>query len=220
METKNKLIKRWSQSDRRRINNAIGGRQMPQDLPIVEYDGQSYVDLRGFIFDDVIMIDLDHFDLSYCDMRHGGPGKKIRIFDCLFVGATIWSAMGWDVKRCDFTRASLKSVNLAGHYEDCCFRDANLVNAQGYAAESFVRCDFRGAKLCKAHLMDVTFDHCRWEGATFGSGSLAGSRFIGTRPTTEQLSNTIMEDDVDDELAREIEHEVEEDLRRRRKRTH
>ena len=203
------LAIRWDARERGRIDRAFASGAFPKDLPTVVHGGTRYTDLRGFPFHSEILVDLTRVDLSDCNMQYGGIGREIRISNCLFNGARLWTTLGYDVRQCDFSNAQMKGADLRGVFRRCKFPQANLVGVKNLAGVSrFVRCDFRGAKLRNAELRDTVFDHCLWEGATIGSGSFVGSRFLGERPSAQQFGQAILETDVDEGLAKEIEAEV------------
>ena len=123
--------------------------------------------------------------------------------------------LGYDVRQCDFTAAFMKRADLRGVFRNCSFAGANLIGARTTPGSRFVRCDFRGAWLRNLAWTDAVFENCLWQGATIGTGSVAGSKFVGTRPTVEQFGDTILESDVSEELERQIVAEVEAEFRRR-----
>jgi uncharacterized protein YjbI with pentapeptide repeats len=215
---RNPLTTRWTAEERREINRAFsrGAFRFLDDLSTVRHGRVTFVDLRGFPFEARVTVDLTRVDLTDCNMQFGGiGGARVRLTRCLFGGARLWTTIGYDVRRCDFSAAHLKGADLRGTFRDCVFAGANLVGVRTVPGSRFIRCDFRGAKLRNLRLYDAVFDNCLWDGATIRTGSVAGSRFVGTRPTPEQLGDTILESDVPEELDREIAAEVAAESRRR-----
>ena len=213
----NPLTTRWTDAEQKRINRDFGRRafRFLDDLPRVRHGVVDYVDLRGFPFTSEIGTDLTRVDFTDCNMQFGGIGRQIRLTQCRFVGARLWAVIGYDVRGCDFTAAHMKNADLRGKFRDCVFADANLVGAQSDPESRFLRCDFSRARLRNVRWYDVVFTRCNWEGAKFGTGSVAGSRFVGTRPTPEQFGETILGSDISKKLMAEIKAEVEAEFRRR-----
>lgn len=212
------LTTRWTPAERKRINRSLAraAYRFLEDLPYVTHDGRRYVDLRGFPFESHFLTDLKRVDFSDSNMQQGGVGREIHVSDCIFRGARLWTTIGYVVRRCDFTGAHMKGVDLRGTFRQCNFAGANLVGARCVPETRFLRCDFRSAKLRNWDFTDAVFNRCQWEGAKIDTGSVAGSRFIGTRPTKKQLGDTIMESDVDEAMEAEILAEVAAEIRRQR----
>lgn len=191
---------RWSKSQICDINKQLKrGRLKSLPFPPIVVDGQSVADLRGIaITTAFVRGKYDRVDFSYCIAGAaeglGGVLQQCEFIGCRFVGSQLWTNLGDKLIRCDLTEANLKGAWLRGRFEECSFRAANLVSVDG-GTEKFIRCDFTDAKMRKATLYDCVFDYCIWKGASFGSGSLAGSTFLGTRPTEAQLGDTIMDND-------------------------
>lgn len=214
--TKAQLQSRWSKAALARVGDDLWHRRVPRDAQRRIVDGIEYIDLRGVFPARIIRNrEMIRWDWTYADLRHANfGGKRQRSVECLFRSATLWLNVGDEFERCDFAKANLKGATLFGLYNDCTFRDANMVSVNFDSQSRIVRCDFRGAKLRKASMNNAVFEACMWESATFGGGVAVDTKFLGTRPTSEQLGETPLVSDLTPEQEAEIERQVDEEMRR------
>jgi uncharacterized protein YjbI with pentapeptide repeats len=145
-----------------------------------------------FEFDPDTHVRLSRIDLSYFTRGNGGSSfSGLDMQNCRFVGGQFPQWVGERFVGCDFSAAQVKNRILHSEYRNCIFVGADLSQSGGKA--TYVNCDFSGADFRTAHFMECVFDHCIWDAARFGFGSLAKSRFIGTAPRPEDLGDTIMD---------------------------
>jgi len=132
-----------------------------------------------------------NLDFSFSIFARGGFSDVVAE-DCKFDSVEIGSNWRRCFRRCTFKGAKLSRNYFAGRFEDCDFLKAELNSSSAGAADAFVRCNFTKANLKSANWIQVRFENCIFDGAKFGRASISGSRFVGTAPTGEQLSDTLV----------------------------
>lgn len=136
------------------------------------------IDLRGFPLTEVFRgICLSRVDLSDALVSSAGMIKEAVMVDCVLDRAELETNLMGTFDRCSFRRARMSDVEfgLKSRFSCCDFSEANLARARGHACE-FVRCDFAGASLRGASLIDGLFEECIWMSVQFHHSSLGGSR--------------------------------------------
>lgn len=188
------LCSRWSQEDLTKIQRLLlAGRIEEAGLAKVRGDGEDYLDLRGLILEQFVKgIQIDHIDFSFLSTAKAGQFGFSTLDCCLFVAADFHSNLGNRFIRCDFSRAKLQRSVLRGSFEQCIFVNANLSSVLANTCR-FVECSFVQTNLKQANFYDCAFDRCDFTDCKFGGGSLAGSRFITSRPTESELGDTFLE---------------------------
>lgn len=130
----------------------------------VRYATVRGADFSGAVFaaSTVSESELERCRFDRCDLRGRFVGR--RFTGCSFVGARLQQArLGAVFTECDFTKANLSGSVASG--------------------VRFERCDFTRARLGSIMWTQrCVFDQCVFDGLISCSGSVAGSRFIGTRP--------------------------------------
>jgi uncharacterized protein YjbI with pentapeptide repeats len=165
-------------------------------LGVLEFGGRKYLDLRGFNLSLPLRnVKIENLDLSYLTISLAGQLSFATLRNCRLIGIDFHSNMGSHFVDADFTKSRLQRSRLRGIFEQCNFSESNMSSAEANGS-SFIKCNFTNANLKKANLYSCTFSHCEFNGTYFGGGSLADSRFLGTRPTDVDLGDTIMDGSV------------------------
>lgn len=186
------LKQRWSPEQTREVNSQLAsGGELASPFSGSSGESGALCDLRGMVINCMVQgVVLDRVDFSFCTFEGSGQFVETSCTECVFVEADLATNLGTRFIRCDLKRAKLNV--LRGSFEDCNFRDADLVAVLGRSLH-FVRCDFSGANFRKANLFASIFDRCNWSGTKFGGGSFADSTFIGQSPTEDSLKRTIVD---------------------------
>ncbi|RQR88888.1 MULTISPECIES: pentapeptide repeat-containing protein [unclassified Burkholderia] len=151
-------------------------------------------DFRGFPLKvQLSRVAINDVDFSYSICLLAGSLNNCNVRRSKFFGANFDGRFfGALFEDCDFEKASLKSTALgSASFLNCSFSGAKLIDAMGRGA-IFEKCSFDRANMRKAVLLGCTFNECTFEGAGFHNGSLVGCKFIGNRPSDNQLGNTMI----------------------------
>lgn len=133
---------------------------------------------------------LEKVDFSFATNDRGGQLHQCTFIDCKLDGAVMESNLGKHMERCSVVGARFRRSVMTGAFIDCDFTACDLSRSMGSELK-FVRCVFKDAKLAAAAFEYSLFDNCTWEGAKFGAAGLTKARFIGTRPSDEQLERAL-----------------------------
>lgn len=211
------LKNRWTSKQIKEISYDLERGRLPKHAKRLEFEGVSYVDLRGIAIselDAINVMSMDHWDLSYSDLGHGWMRSfKQSAKSCRFIGVALDGNVGYNFADCDFSQAKL-NADLRGRFERCLFRETRLKHMPFSSGRSFIACDFTNADLRGSDLNDAVFENCIWDGTKFGGGSANRTKWIGTRPTERQLGDTWIMTQEEMDREREIERQVQEQLRR------
>jgi uncharacterized protein YjbI with pentapeptide repeats len=129
---------------------------------------------------------LEKVDLSGATDERGGQLHECTMIDCKLDRVSMETNLGKHFERCSFLGARFSHSTWRGVFIECDFTRCDLSRSLGSQLK-FVRCVFKDAKLLSLRFHYSTFDNCIWEGAKFGAAGLNKPRFIGTKPSEEQL---------------------------------
>lgn len=200
-----KLRSRWTAVDTKTINRGML-RTGCAVSPFLEYLGLT--DFRGFPLREHLKIEtvamagrkpipqsdvppMTQMDFSYADL-FGGAFADIVAENCCFDGVDNGSNWRRTFRRCSFAKAKLSRNHFRGVFEDCNFLKAQLNLSSASTNTLFLRCNFTKANFRSANWVQVRFENCIFDGAKFDRASVSGSRFIGSAPSEEQLSDTLV----------------------------
>jgi len=94
------------------------------------------------------------------------------------------------LQRTSFISEKFSLTSLRGEFTDCDFTNANLTCSRSAQAK-YVRCNFSGAKMKGSGFNYGLFDNCIWTDAKFGNVAFGNGRFIGSRPSADQLDDAM-----------------------------
>ncbi len=188
------LRNRWSPKQVQSINRQLVTGKLEQIVaPKIQVLDRMLVDLRGLPITEMIRsLSVENVSFSYCTMEAPGQFIDMTFRGCEFVGATLDTNFSKEAIDCDFSNAVLCKW-LGDRFERCSFVNADFTRLNTKNV-SFINCDFTESNWRKATVLHSTFDSCIWDRARFRSGSFCWSRFVGTRPDTIALGNTMMDD--------------------------
>lgn len=98
--------------------------------------------------------------------------------------------LGEKILRCSFVRAKFSHTTFRGEFVDCDFTKCDLSYSLGGQLK-FVRCNFSEAKFVGARFQHSVFENCTWTGAKIGNAAFSRGKFIGGRPSPEQLTDAM-----------------------------
>ena len=124
------------------------------------------------------------------DGRNGQLGR-CTLIDCKLDRASMETNLGEKIHRCSFVRAKFTHTTLRGEFVDCDFSHCDLSYSLGGQLK-FVRCNFSNAKFVGARFQHSYFENCTWDGAKIGNAAFGHGRFIGGRPSVEQLADAMV----------------------------
>ncbi len=165
-------------------------------LPSSPFDRteDGFADFRGF----PLKVQLSRMAISDVDFSHSicllaGALNNCSVMRSRFSGAKFDGRfVGVLFEDCDFERVSLKNAALgSASFLNCNFSGANMIDVMARGA-FFAKCSFDRANMKKAVLLACTFNECTFDGTEFHNGSLVGCKFIGNRPSDDQLGNTMI----------------------------
>lgn len=181
---------RWTPELTERGNRYLLGQQHDAPFPDLE---NGFRDLRGLSISAILgYITLADIDFTGALTERFGQFGSCRVSQCRFRFSEISTNFGKEFTACDLTKANLSGATLRGSFKECDFASANLSSSMAKELR-FVRCNFSGVNLRKAHLLHSHFEDCVFGENKFGSGSLAFSKFIRSPLDTSCAGNTIMD---------------------------
>lgn len=164
------LRQRWSTVELARIWEMLKtGRIQRQDLPSIEVEGKTMVDLRGLTFATVAIGNREEakrpvwegIDFSYSQVKHPfGQLMFVSMRRCRMIAADIPQWLSISFEDCDFSGVKLHGGFMAGRFTRCSFRGADLRRVT--MGDEFDQCDFSGALLVGAELAGKATS-CTWE---------------------------------------------------------
>jgi len=162
----------------------------PFSSPFGTHDG--YVDFRYLPLGAVPAFrTIERADLSGATDDRRGQLGRCTLIDCKLDRASMETNIGEKIHHCSFVRAKFTHSTLRGEFVDCDFSHCDL-SYSGGGQIKFVRCNFTNAKFFGGGFDYCQFDHCIWDGAKIGNAAFAQGRFIGGRPSAEQLADAMI----------------------------
>ncbi len=134
---------------------------------------------------------IERADLTGVTDARGGQ-LCCTLIDCRIDRASMETNLGdKKIHRCSFVRAKFAHTTLRGEFVDCDFSHCDL-SYSGGGQIKFIRCNFTNAKFVGARFQHSYFENCIWAGAKIGNAAFAHGRFIGGRPSVEQLADAMV----------------------------
>lgn len=188
---------RWTASVVREVNPRLFGGPLGPDLTaphvgVIEIDGRTYLDLRGFPFADRFLDTvLTRIDFSECQFDEPSGFGRVTATDCRFDGCAIRGSISGTFADCRFDGCAF---NRAIGWPDTRFARCSFDGASFRGGELtgsvFEDCSFRGCKMPRAEFRDCRFDGCAFTDAVFRDGSLAGSTIARARNNFKYVDPT------------------------------
>lgn len=166
---------------------AYQGRPPPYPFvsPFGEYEGRT--DFRYLPLGAIPMYRrIERADLTGATDERNGQ-LSCSLIDCRLDRASMETNLGDKlVQSTSFANAKFSHTSIRGDFVDCDFTQANLTYSRSGQGK-FLRCNFSDTKMKGGGFDFCLFDHCIWRGARLGNVAFPKCRFVGTRPSDEQL---------------------------------
>ncbi|MBK7144298.1 MAG: pentapeptide repeat-containing protein [Xanthomonadales bacterium] len=134
---------------------------------------------------------IERADLTGATDARGGQ-LCCALIECRVDRASMETNLGEKrIHRCSFVRTKFTHSTLRGEFVDCDFSCCDL-SYSGGSQLKFVRCNFANAKFVGARFQHSYFENCTWDGAKIANAAFGHGRFIGGRPSAEQLADAMV----------------------------